>query len=129
MNLYQLRADLQGPKCPDGLDVPESECLKAALQVGAQYNPQSQLNVDDWDHTPCGCFLWGAQYSVRFDRGRLDDCKENSAAIGMVCRDVSRTTCHYLLVQCIVVFRDNLLTIAFILTACSLSSISYQLEL
>ena len=41
---------IKGPKCPDGLEVKESECLEAALGVGTLYNLKNEflLPISIW---------------------------------------------------------------------------------
>ena len=82
---YELRTDLKDSKCPDVLEVSETECLGAALLVDAYYNPINDLTAGDWDHTPCGCFLWGPSPSKpHYDRG--NQCSANTLTMGIVCK-------------------------------------------
>ena len=48
-SIYQLVTKLEGPKCPDDIEVKEDECLAAGLQAGALYQPdETFFNVYDW---------------------------------------------------------------------------------
>ena len=46
---YELRSDLKGPYCPDGLAVPMNECDAASREVGAHLPLREMFNVDSWD--------------------------------------------------------------------------------
>jgi len=65
-------------ECPEGASVPQDDCLEAALLLIENsdiFQPltsaNSQLNVNDWNFTPCGCFLWRENnsntYYIDFD--------------------------------------------------------------
>ena len=95
---YALRTDLRGPRCPDGLAVPEDECLAAGLEVASGYSSlQQTLETGAWAWTPCGCFLWlhDGKYIVHYDKG-TSHCQQNAQeVIGLVCRTpASRHNAH-----------------------------------
>mmetsp|Transcript_2078 Transcript_2078/g.2224 ORF Transcript_2078/g.2224 Transcript_2078/m.2224 type:complete len:292 (-) Transcript_2078:259-1134(-) len=61
-------------ECPEGASVPQDDCLEAALLLiensdyfQPRYNKVSSLNVNDWNHTPCGCFLWNDSSTSNYD--------------------------------------------------------------
>jgi len=51
-------------ECPEGTSVPQDECFDVAQGLIANSDFQSMtssstsLGVNDWNYTPCGCFLW-----------------------------------------------------------------------
>jgi hypothetical protein len=49
-------------KCPSGTEITTvEECREAGLSVGGALRDGSNIVVDDWGHTPCGCFIEGSQ--------------------------------------------------------------------
>ena len=52
--IYETRVDLKGPRCPAGLEVPESECLAAGLELGGLggASEKSLVTLVDKGHTP-----------------------------------------------------------------------------
>jgi len=89
---YKLHTNLQGPSCPTGLEISENNCLTAAQRVGVEYKPDGWFNVGDWDHTPCGCFLWtrgNGTVQISYDRGQAGACNSMSSA-KMICQKVSQ---------------------------------------
>ncbi len=87
---YLLRTDLDGPNCPQGLEVPQDECLAAGTAVGGDYsNLRSDLTTGGWTFTPCGCFLWRWNGEVWIDYHTTGvGCIESTSSdlIGLVCR-------------------------------------------
>ena len=74
-----------GPSCPTGKEITESSiCQQAADGLGLDYN--NVFSVQNWSHTPCGCFLWGSDGKLEklaFNKGNT--CAENPRALGMIC--------------------------------------------
>ena len=57
-----------GRMCPQGTELSKAECQFAGEELGFLPDERGQLVVDSWPHTPCGCFLWGAN-QLHFDEG------------------------------------------------------------
>ena len=75
-----------GPSCPTGKEITESSiCQQAADGLGLDYN--NVFSVQNWSHTPCGCFLWassdGNLEKLAFNKG--DTCISTDRALGMIC--------------------------------------------
>jgi len=54
-----------GNKCPIGDNFSKEECVAAAEQVGGRLRRGKYL-VDNWTHTPPGCFLQRSDYAIHF---------------------------------------------------------------
>ena len=88
---YELRTDLlNGPECPYGLGLTESECQQAGEELDLNFN--NIFTVHDWDGTtPCGCFLWNynAGIKLNYDRGEVGTCTSQQSGRGMICKKQS----------------------------------------
>jgi hypothetical protein len=84
---YVLMDAGDGGECPVGTDVAQDDCLAVSHAVGAHLDPEDWLDVDDWDYTPCGCFLYqtSKRLKVDYDLGQVGGCKSHSQA-QLVCR-------------------------------------------
>ena len=63
-----------GSKCPAKQEVQwAEECCAAGLAatgwLGAGNLRNGAVVVHDWNHTPCGCFLWAGDNAIHFDTG------------------------------------------------------------
>ena len=56
-----------GPRCPQGTELTEVECQLAGEELGFLPDERGPLVDGSWGHTPCGCFLWGAN-RLHFDK-------------------------------------------------------------
>jgi len=91
---YEFLPINSAAQCPVGLEVPQDECKGAfeslwgdgATFVGQNNKEYSNyhggsgviLNVNDWDYTPCGCFMWlndTANFASTLFSTRVSDCK------------------------------------------------------
>lgn len=51
-------------QCPSGREVPQGDCLAAANVVTEGWTNiknRDELLIDDWNFTPCGCFVYNNQ--------------------------------------------------------------------
>ena len=69
-------------QCPPGQEIttPE-ECAAAGFVVGGNFRltggNDPYVETENWGHTPCGCFLWGAASNsgdIHFDTGGSSGC-------------------------------------------------------
>ena len=87
---YERRTDLmEGPECPYGLGLTESECQQAGEELDLDFN--NIFSVHDWDHTPCGCFLWEYRGGIKlnYDQGEVGECTASDKGRGMICKKQS----------------------------------------
>jgi len=106
---YELRTDLlEGPECPYGLGLTESECQQAGEELDLDFN--NIFSVHDWDHTPCGCFLWeyGGGIKLNYDRGEVGTCTSQQSGRGMICKKQSSIVSLSLFHNIICIMRCNL---------------------
>jgi hypothetical protein len=57
-------------RCPSGSEIQTAEeCKQAGVALGGILCDGSHILVDDWEHTPCGCFFSTGDNSIHFDTG------------------------------------------------------------
>jgi len=81
--------------------VPQDECFAAGefLSKGLISPPgimNNDLNVDDWNYTPCGCFFWNreerrnVQRSINYDLGNGPCINSNLGSL--ICKEPQSST-------------------------------------
>ena len=85
---YELLSGSIYTQCPSGREVPQGDCLAAANVVTegwTNYKNRDELLIDDWNFTPCGCFVYNNQM-IDYDANCGNSI--NSAASQLVCKKV-----------------------------------------
>jgi hypothetical protein len=77
--------------CPVGLEVTIEECAKAGDALGGILRDGSNLVMDDWSHTPCGCFIASAyDGAIHFDLGKAGCYGSSEYIFEVVCHKNTR---------------------------------------
>jgi len=72
-----------GPRCPDGTGLTVDECREAGEELNI--GQERDFKVGMWGHTPCGCFLWGAN-QLHYDKGTTCTTNTLNNNKGLVCK-------------------------------------------
>ena len=79
---YELLDGAQYSQCPPGYKVPQDECLAAVNAVTSDWTTisnRNNLSLEDWDYTPCGCFIHGGtiiDYNTNCNNAQKDSISE-----------------------------------------------------
>jgi hypothetical protein len=75
-----------GSICAPNKAVTEEECFDAAQEVRTASMPDliTYLNVGEWDHTPCGCFIWYNR-NIDYKNPAVGNCKDIYGGGNLIC--------------------------------------------
>ena len=82
-NTYEHNQDNLGPKCGEGYELTVAECKEAGMQLNI--GQERDFIVGRWSHTPCECFLWGAN-QLHYNNGTTCTTNTPNNNKGIVCK-------------------------------------------
>ena len=82
-NTYEHNRDNLGPKCGEGYELTVAECKEAGKQLNV--GQERDFIVGRWSHTPCECFLWGAN-QLHYNSGTTCTTNTPNNNKGIVCK-------------------------------------------